>query len=64
VSFPSCGKRAKQILELVHRNVFGPVKVSLLGKSVYYVSFIDDFSRNTWIFFLRRNMKSLTSLKN
>jgi transposase InsO family protein len=34
--------------------VFGPVLVPSLGKSVYYVSFIDDFSRNTWIYFLRK----------
>ena len=47
MSFPSGGKRMKQILELVHSDVFGPVKVPSLGKSVYYVSFIDDFSRNT-----------------
>jgi hypothetical protein len=32
--------------------VFGPVLVPSLGKSMYYVSFIDDFSRNTWIYFL------------
>jgi len=37
VSFPFGGKRAKQILELVHNVVFGPVKVPSLGKSVYYV---------------------------
>jgi hypothetical protein len=34
--------------------VFGPVLVPSLGKSVYYVSFIDDFSRNTLIYFLRK----------
>ena len=43
MSFPSGGKRAKHILELVHSDVFGPVKVSSLGRSMYYVSFIDDF---------------------
>jgi len=53
VSFPSSRKRAKNILELVHSDVFGPVKVPSLGTSVYYVSFIDDFSRNTWIYFLK-----------
>jgi len=49
MSFPSGGKKVKQILKLVHSDVFGPVKAPSLGKSVYYVSFIDDFSRNTWI---------------
>ena len=54
LSFPSGGKSVKQILELVHIDVFGPVKVPLLGKSVYYVSFINDFSKNTWIYFLKK----------
>jgi len=52
VSFPSGSKRAKPMLELVHSDVFGPVKVPSLGKSMYYVSFIDDFSENTWIYFI------------
>ena len=46
MSFPSGGKRVKQILELVHNDLFRPVKVPSLGKSLYYVSFIDEFSRN------------------
>ena len=37
VSFPSGGKIAKHILELMHSDVFGPVKVPSLGKSMYYV---------------------------
>ena len=64
MSFPSGGKRAKHILEFVHSDVFGPVKVPSLGKFVYYVSFIDDFSRNTWIYFPKKKLKSLTGLKN
>jgi hypothetical protein len=43
VIFPSGATRAKGILELIHSDVFGPVHVPSLGKSVYYVSFIDDF---------------------
>ena len=54
VSFPSGAKRANKILELVHSDVFGPVSVPSLGKFVYYISFIDEFSRNTWIYFLRK----------
>ena len=34
LSFPFGGKRAKQILELVHSDMFGPVKVPSLGNSV------------------------------
>eukprot|EP00253_Pinus_taeda_P002100 PITA_02100 len=63
VSFPSGCKRTKQILELVHSDVFGPVKVPSLGKSVYYVSFIDDFSRNTWIYFLKKKSEVFDRFK-
>jgi hypothetical protein len=44
-------------------NVFGCVSVPSLGKSVYYVSFIDDFSRNTWIYFLRKKSKVFDRFK-
>jgi hypothetical protein len=45
--------REKGILELVHNDLFGSVLVPSLGGTMYYVSFIDDFSRKTWIYFLR-----------
>ena len=63
VSFPTGAKRANKILELVHSDVFGPMSVPSLGKSVYYVSFIDDFSRNTWIYFLRNKSKAFDRFK-
>ena len=63
VIFPSGAKRANKILELVHSDVFGPVSIPSLGKSVYYVSFIDDFSRNTWIYFLRNKSEAFDRFK-
>jgi hypothetical protein len=52
--FPSRATRENVIIELVHSDVFGPVTVPSLGGSIYYVSFIDYFSRDTWIYFLRK----------
>ena len=54
----------KHILKLVHCDVFGPVKVPSLSKCVYYVSFIDDFSRNTWIYFLKKKSEVFDKFKN
>jgi len=47
----------------VHNDVFGLVKVPSLGKSMYYVSFIDDFSRNTWIYFLKKKSEAFDRFK-
>jgi hypothetical protein len=57
--FPSGATREKCILELIHNNVFGPVPIPSLGKYVYYFSFIDDFSMNTCIYFLRKKYEVL-----
>jgi hypothetical protein len=54
VRFPSGATREEGILQLVHNDAFGLVSVPSLGKFVYYVSFIYDFSRNTWIYFLKK----------
>jgi hypothetical protein len=63
VRFPSGATRAEGILQLVHSDVFGPVSVPSLGKSMYYVSFIDDLSRNTWIYFLRKKSEVFDRFK-
>jgi hypothetical protein len=63
VRFPSGSTRAKGILELIHSEVFGPVPIPSLGKYMYYVSFIDDFSRNTWIYFLRNKFEVFDKFK-
>jgi hypothetical protein len=53
VSFPSNKHRSKEILDLVHSYVCGLMSVASISGSMYYVSFIDDFSRKTWIYFLK-----------
>jgi hypothetical protein len=39
-------------LEIVHTDVWGPPLLSI-NNSKYYISFIDDFSRYVWIYFLK-----------
>ena len=52
-SFPKSESKYKEILDLIHSDLFGPMTVTSLGGYNYYVSFIDDHSRKTWICFLK-----------
>lgn len=57
VSFSTKVTTVKIILELVHSDAFGPVSVPSLGGSRYYVSFTDNFSRVTWLYFLKKKLE-------
>lgn len=50
---PSSDSKSKGILDPIHSDVCGPMSaVSLIGCN-YYVTFIDDYSRKTWIYFMK-----------
>ena len=51
--FPSSESKAKEILEIIHSYVCGPMSSNSLSGYAYYVSFIDDYSRKIWIYFLK-----------
>lgn len=45
--------RKKNVLELVHSDVFGPVNIKSLGGVLYFVTFIEDASRKFWAYPLK-----------
>jgi hypothetical protein len=51
-AFPSSKSKSKGILDLIHTDVSGPMFVALVQGASYNVTFIDDFSRKTRIFFM------------
>ena len=50
-------------MDLIHLDVFGLVDVPCIDRSVCYVSFIDDFSRRTWVYFLRSKADIFSGFK-
>ena len=52
-SFPDSESISKEILDLVHSDLCGPMTVASLGGYHYYVTFIDEYLGNTWIYFFK-----------
>ena len=58
------GKEKKsEKLELVHTYVWGPAQVSSLGGFHYYVTFIDDATRKTWIYYIQNKSDVFDTFK-
>ena len=38
---------------MIHSDVCGPMPTTSLNGYVYYITFVDDYSRKTWIYFLK-----------
>jgi transposase InsO family protein len=55
--------KAKGVLELIHSYVCGPMPSSSISGYVYYVSFIDDYSCKTWIYFLKSKDEVFSKFK-
>lgn len=56
-------KRAKQILELIHSDVCGPMPVSSLGGARYLLTFTDDYSRKTFGYLLKNKSEVMSKFK-
>jgi len=54
-SFSNKTSKARECLTLLHSNLCGPMEVVSFGNAHYFLTFIDDYSRNTWVYFLQEN---------
>ena len=63
VSFSTSEHRSKGLLDLIHTDVWGPSPVASIGGARYYVTFIDDFSRKVWTFFLKHKSEVFQKFK-
>jgi transposase InsO family protein len=63
ISLPFCDSVSvtSKPLELVHSDVWGPAPITACNGTRYYVSFIDDFTRFTWIYLLKYKSQVLSS---
>ena len=62
-TFPINESKSKGILEIIHFDVCSPMSSNSLSGYAYYVSFIDDFSRKTWIYFMKNKYEVFSKFK-
>jgi hypothetical protein len=63
-AFPSSDSRAQGILDLVHSDVCGPMSSPSLSGCLYYVIFIDDYSKNVGSISLKIKVTYLINSKS
>ena len=62
-----CGSQkhsSKRPLDYCHSDLWGHSPYNSIGGGRYFLSIIDDFSMNVWVWILRKNHKLLISLKH
>ena len=63
-SFPMVvAYRAMKPLELVHTDMCGPMRTQSIGGSCYFLAFIDDYRRKTWVYFLKQKSETFAKFK-
>ena len=59
VQFGTAIHQTEGILDYVHSDVWGPAKNESLGGKRWFVSFIDDYSRRSWIYMMKHKHEVL-----
>ena len=53
-SFSSSTSKSNDILDLVHTDVCGPMRTASIGGNYYFMTFLDDYSHFSFVYFLKR----------
>lgn len=61
--YKSYGNRSKNVLDLIHTDLCGPMETMSIGKAKYFVTFIDDYSRKTYVYFLRSKSETFPAFQ-
>lgn len=61
--FPQSSHRSESVLEVVHADVCGPMENKSIGSSRYFLLFVDDYSRMSFVYFLKNKSEVFASFK-
>ena len=61
--FNAKGRRAQDLLELVHYDVYGPMSTQAKGGYEYFITFIDDYSIYGYVYLMKWKFKAFEKFK-
>jgi hypothetical protein len=50
-------------LQLIHNDICGPLETLSLSHAVYFFTFIDNFSRKSWVYFLEHKSQTFAKFQ-
>jgi transposase InsO family protein len=60
---PKSSSRNREVLDLVHSDLWGPAPVMSLGGKYYFITFTDDSGRYSWVYYLRQKKDAFDAFK-
>ena len=63
-AFPHDQHVSKEVLDVVHTDVWGPAKTTSMGGCRFYVTFIDDHTRKVWVYFMQEKSEVFTHFQS
>ena len=61
--FNAKGRRAQDLLELVHSDVCGPMSIQARGGYEYFITFTNDYSRLGYMYLMNQKSKAFEKFK-
>ena len=56
--FNAKGRRAQDLLELIHSDVCGPMSIQARDGYEYFITFTDDYSRFGYVYLMKQKSES------
>ena len=61
--FNAKGRRAQELLELVHSDVCSPMSIQARGGYKYFITFTNDYSKFDYVYLMKRKSKIFEKFK-
>lgn len=63
IPFEPSQSKSRGVLELIHTDLMGPMETNSMGGAKYVLTFVDDFSKKLFVYFLKAKSETFSKFK-